>query len=280
MPETPNQHPGVRVAFEDELCAGATMKCLDARMMQIYVHMASNDALTPEELLRRKGYLVGDTLTKGGVLLFAKDPARFIPCARVHIARFKQFERGGHKESICVKDLLLDGPLPKLLARTEEQVLDLTDEITFFDTDGGFKKVRDYPRHAWIDGLLGALLHRSYRSDSYIHITILEDRLQILSPGTPDVPIDRGARTAEGSMRNPRITRGMTEMGIAMEHIESSTSLQERLTSLERPVFEERDALDGSSVQLTVKSNIEAWNQRLEENMVDGRMLLSPIYSL
>ena len=84
MPETPNQHPGVRVAFEDELCAGATMKCLDARMMQIYVHMASNDALTPEELLRRKGYLVGDTLTKGGVLLFAKDPsAAFAPIARL-----------------------------------------------------------------------------------------------------------------------------------------------------------------------------------------------------
>lgn len=268
-----------RLAFEDELCEGALTPCLDTEMVQAYRSCCGSEA-GAEEMLRAHGFMRENTLTNAGVLLFSKNPSAFIPCARVHIARFQAFGTGEAKHEVCTKDLILDGPLPKLMKQVEESILSLSGKVTFFDTDGGMKKVEEYPRPAWYDGLLGALMHRSYRSNSYIHITINENQMQIISPGTPSNPEEPTRRTATGGIRNPRISQGLAEMGLTLANLEQDTSLTERVTSLEEPVFEALDVLDGSSIRLTLKSNLEAWDQLLKANAVDGRMLLSPIYSL
>lgn len=269
-----------RLAFEDEVDGRSGVSDLDAQIMATW-RTLRGATCSDEELLERDGYLREGHLTHAGILLFAKDPSRYLPCARVHIAKFKDFtQEDGTHESLCIKDLILDGPIPRLLNEAEETVGELTGNVTFFDTDGGFKKVLEYPRPAWVDGLMGALMHRSYRSDSYVHITIFEDRLQILSPGTPSEPFNPQTRTASEGIRNPRLTAGLKALGYSMAQVDSDTSVQERVTSLERPVFEELDVLDGSSVRLTVRSNLDAWDQLLDENRVDGRMLLSPIYSV
>lgn len=268
-----------RVAFEDELCEGATPACLDADMVEAYRSCCGSSAAT-EELLTEHAFMRDGRLTNAGVLLFAKNPSTYIPCARVHVARFQAFGKGTDRHELCTKDLILDGPIPKLIKQVEKSILDLSGDVTFFDTDGGLKKVEEYPRPAWYDGLLGALMHRSYRSRSYIHITINENQMQMLSPGTPSNPEEPYKRTSEGGLRNPRLSQGLSDLGLTLKNLEHNTSLTERITSLEQPAFESLDVLDGSAVQLTLKSNLEAWDQLLKANAVDGHMLLSPIYSL
>lgn len=269
-----------RLAFEDEIDERTGVRDADPQILATWRTIRATDC-DDAEMLEREGYLRDGHLTHAGILLFAKDPARYLPCARVHIARFRDFTRtDGTHESVCIKDLILDGPIPRLLDEVQATVEELTGHVTFLDTDGGFKKVLAYPRPAWLDGLMGALMHRSYRSSSYVHVTILEDSMQILSPGTPSEPFRPQMRTAREGVRNPRLTAGLKVLGYSTAQVESDTSVQERVTSLERPVFEELDVLDGSSVRLTVRSNLEAWDQLLKENTVDGRMLLSPIYTL
>lgn len=268
-----------RLAFEDELCTTATPDCLDPSMIEAYRSCCGSTSPT-EDMLAEHSFMRDGSLTNAGVLLFAQNPSEFIPCARVHMARFQDFGAGDSKRELCTKDLILDGPLPKLVKQVEKSIYELSGDVTFFDTDGGMKKVEEYPKPAWYDGLLGALMHRSYRSGSYIHITINEGQMQILSPGTPSNPAEPTRRTSEGGLRNPRISRGMADMGLTLKNLEHDTTLTERVTSLEQPVFEALDVLDGKSVSLTLKSNLDAWDQLLKANAVDGRMLLSPIYSL
>lgn len=269
-----------RLAFEDEIDERTSISDADGQILHTW-RTIRNATGSDAQMLEDDGYLREGHLTHAGILLFATHPERYLPCARVHIARFKDFSQpdGGH-ESICIKDLILDGPIPRLLKDVETQVQELTGDVTFLDTDGGFKKVLAYPRPAWIDGLAGALMHRSYRSSSYVHITIFEDQMQILSPGTPTEPERPDLRTAREGGRNPRLSAGLAALGFSTAQTNSDTTLQERVTSLEHPVFDELDVLDGSSVRLTVRSNLDAWSQLLDENRVDGRMLLSPIYSL
>ena len=269
-----------RRAFEDEPCPAASLDDLDATLLD-RCREAEGFSGEADALLVRDGFLREGELTNGAVILFARNPSLFIPCARVHVSKLSSISEG--EDPICVKDLILDGPLPSLIPAAEETIAELTGHVTFFDTDGSFKQVRDYPRQSWVDGLMGALMHRSYRSDSYVHITIFNDRMQIVSPGTPALEDDgrcASERTSMEESRNPRITRTLVRLGISRDSLDRDTSLFDHVTSLEHPVFDELDILDGQSVRLTIKSNIDAWDQLLKDNAVDGRMLLSPIYSL
>lgn len=271
-----------RLAFEDEVDERAGIGNADAQILATWRTVKGTDSrCSDEDMLAADGYLRDGHLTNAGILLFATHPERFLPSARVHVARFRDFpQKDGTHASVCIKDVILDGPIPRLIQQVQSTVEELTGHVTFLDTDGGFKKVLAYPRPAWIDGLMGALMHRSYRSSSYVHVTLFEDQMQILSPGTPSTPARPQMRTASRGTRNPRLTAGLATLGYSMAQVDSDTSVQERVTSLERPVFEELDVLDGSSVRLTVRSNLDAWDQLLDENRVDGRMLLSPIYSV
>lgn len=274
-----DSHGRERVAFEDEICPGARMDCLDEEVLDHYSHHW-NARTSTAKLLTQRGFVRDGQLTNGCVLLFAKRPADYLPCARVHLSKFQEFGQGDSKTSICVKDLILDGPLPKLFNSVEESILKLSDDMTVRDTDGSIHTVEDYPRPAWMDGLLGALMHRSYRSNSYIHITLDKDHMQILSPGTASHAEEESRRTEQNGTRNPRITAALVDMGLSYDSMSCSTSLVERVTTLESADYESQDVLDGQSVMLTLRSNLDAWSQLLKDNEVDGQMLLSPIYSL
>lgn len=278
-PQKVDRHGRTRQAFEDELCPGAGYGCVDRELLDDYrAHVGAEPA--GASLLTQHQFMREGQLTNAGVLLFAENPTDYLPNACVHLAKFKEFQMRGQREAVCVKDLILDGPLPRLVTKVEDSILQLSDDMTIRDTDGSIHCVEDYPRPAWLDGLLGALMHRSYRSESYIHITIDEDRMQILSPGTPSALEEGGRRGAQNGTRNPRITQALVSMGLSLEGMQSGTSQVERVTTLEEPCYEPMDVLDGNSVRLTLRSNLDAWNQLLEDNEVDGRMLLSPIYSL
>ncbi|MGI6755134.1 MAG: ATP-binding protein [Atopobiaceae bacterium] len=266
-------------AFEDEPCCAATLDDLDAQVLERYLD-ALGSGRDAKSTLEEQGFFAQGQLTKGAVILFARNPSLFIPCDRIHVSKFATLSHTD--EPLCIRDLILDGPLPTLLEETEKTIFKLSGHVTFLDTDGVFKRVSAYPRQMWIDGLMGALMHRSYRSPSYIHVTVFNNRLQIVSPGTlaPCGNSNRGVRTSLVEDRNPRISAALHVMGYSQEIVEQQTTTFERVTSLEHAVFDELNILDGQSVRLTIKSNVDAWDQLLEKSTVDGRMLLSPIYAI
>ena len=87
-------------------------------------------------------------------------------------------------------------------------------------TDAGrFEPRPRIPRDAWLEGLVNAVIHRSYSMmGDHIRVEIFPNRIEIHSPGrfpgivNPDRPleIDRYAR-------NPRIARVCSDLGITRE---------------------------------------------------------------
>ena len=73
--------------FEDEVVDRSSIDDVDPEVMARYKADIGTD-LPDEQVLRSRGFLVDGHLTNAGVLIFAENPTRFIPCARVRVIRF------------------------------------------------------------------------------------------------------------------------------------------------------------------------------------------------
>ncbi len=66
--------------------------------------------------------LVDGHLTNAGVLLFARNPAQFIPCTRVRVMRFDGNKMETGRSLNIVKDGSYDGHLPKVIEGAKQMI--------------------------------------------------------------------------------------------------------------------------------------------------------------
>lgn len=111
------------------------------------------------------------------------------------------------------------------------------------------------PRDAWLEGLVNAVVHRSYSmAGDHIRVSIHPSRIEIESPGRfpgladPTTPPDI-SRYA----RNPRIARVCSDLGITQERGEGIRRIFEemRLDGLADPEYHQTSG----SVRLTLTSS-------------------------
>ena len=102
------------------------------------------------------------------------------------------------------------------------------------------------PRDAWLEGLVNAVVHRSYSSvGDHVRVELFPDRVEITSPGRfpgiadPSRPLDI-ARHA----RNPRIARVCSDLSLTQELGEGIRRIfdEMRLRGLTEPVFRQTSA--------------------------------------
>lgn len=160
-------------------------------------------------------------LTVAGYLLFAPYPQQQLPQAYIRILRYLTPERGtgsqfGLEEG---SDYRIEGPIPYAVDRAEAQIEALVPRRRALAESGLFEGRPTIPRAAWLEGLVNAVIHRSYSlSGDHIRVEIFPDRIEIESPGrfpglaNPAVPLEI-SRYA----RNPRISRVCADLGLAQE---------------------------------------------------------------
>lgn len=66
-----------------------------------------------EQVLRSRGMLVDGHLTNAGVILFARNPAQFMPQARVRVVRFDGNKMETGRRLNIVKERTFDGNCPR-----------------------------------------------------------------------------------------------------------------------------------------------------------------------
>ena len=169
--------------FEDELADRSGIDDIDREVMDRYREELGTDA-PYEQILRSRGMLVDGHLTNAGVLLFARNPTQFIPCARVRqIMRFDGSRMETGRRLNIVKDRTFDGPLPKVIEGAKQMISSQLREFQFLGNDGKFKIIPEYPEFAWFEGLVNAVTHRNYAySGDYIRVMMYDDRLTIIQP--------------------------------------------------------------------------------------------------
>ena len=117
-------------------------------------------------------------------------------------------EQVGTKINI-IKDVNLEYPLLKIIEKAKKFVFVQLREFTALNqTTGRFRIVPEYPKFAWLEGIVNTVTHREYGMiGSYIKISMFDDRLEILSPSKlPSIVTINNIRDTRFS-RNPRIAR-------------------------------------------------------------------------
>jgi len=139
-----------------------------------------------------------------------------------------------------------------------------------------FTDVGAVPRDAWLEGLVNAVVHRSYSLvGDHIRVEVFDDRVEITSPGRFPGIVDV-AEPAEISRfaRNPRIARFLADLDFGQELGEGIRRMFEemRLAGLGEPSYHQT----AGSVRLTLSA--EPVDRALEDRLSSrGRELVRAI---
>ena len=165
--------------------------------------------------------------TVAGLMLFGRNPNRFLPHAKVDAAAYFGIEKDYDAQERCT----MRGPIAPLLA-ADGSLLEpgLVEQAMAFirrniDTvrleDGVRRRERwDYPPDALRETIVNAIVHRDYSlSGTDIEISIYADRLEVISPGRlPNGITPERMRVGCRSARNELLKDVMRDYGY-LEHM-------------------------------------------------------------
>ncbi len=122
--------------------------------------------------------------TIGGLLLFGKDPQKYLSEAFIICTHFKGISG---REALATKDITgqLFGQYEKALAFVLSQ---LNRSFTIKGAGRRSEKL-EIPETALREVILNAIIHRNYHTSAPIKISIFDDRIEIFSPGNFPGPI-------------------------------------------------------------------------------------------
>jgi ATP-dependent DNA helicase RecG len=226
--------PGVAVDELDEGKIAAYLRALD---------LPGDEA--SEEVLLRRGCLrpvseaaAGPALrpTYAGLLLFGKQPQRWLSSAGILAARFAGTTLTDH---FIKQDI--QGSLPEQLRLAEAFIRDNLPRLVRME---GLEHVENtaYPLEALREVLVNAVAHRDYNvQGDMIHINIFTDRIEITSPGGLPGPMTLDNLLEARFSRNPVILQVLADLGFVERLGYGLNRVMEAMRShrLRPPRFEE-----------------------------------------
>lgn len=262
-----------QASFEANPVKGASLTDLDPGELDSYARALKHP--DPERLLVARNLILPNKgVTAAAILLFGSSPGSHFPEAYVRVLRYRGTERGAGKRQQIVSDERIEGTIPNVLLSAAETIDELQPTRRALGKGGRFEATEIIPRDAWLEGLVNAVVHRSYSLvGDHIRVEIFDDRIEVESPGRfpglirPDDPL-KATRFA----RNPRIARVCSDLNFGQELGEGIRRMFEemRMAGLGDPLYEQT----AGSVRLTLLA--VAVDRELERLLPSGsRFLIS-----
>ena len=135
------------------------------------------------DFLNHYGLYLNGSFTNACVVLFANNPARFIPQIRVRLTEYAE----GKTDNALLRDEVFEGNLFSIRTALEKYVNGLGTRSVFDDKQWKRQDFR-FPVKALQEGIINALMHRDYSSfSSGVSIGVYPDRFVITNSGNlPD----------------------------------------------------------------------------------------------
>lgn len=210
-----------------------------------------------EKLLAARSLLTPrGELTNSAYLLFHERPQELFPQAYIRVIRFLANERGtGQRLSVeDDSDVRIEGPIPRALQQADAAIQRMIYKRRALSRDGLFEAVPIVPRDVWLEGLVNAVIHRSYSlAGDHIRVEIYPDRIEIESPGRfPGLANPASPLEISRFARNPRIARVCADLRIGQELGEGIKRMFEemRRLNLRDPIYKQTSG----SVRLVLTS--------------------------
>jgi len=197
--------------FDDQFCR-AELPDIDEKMVSTFVRSAIahrrlniEPELPVHEVLEKLELKQGDRVTHAAILLFGREPQRFVLQSEIRCARFK-----GTEPLTFVDMKVLGGSVIEQIDMGEKFVMNhirLEAEIKGFLREERW----EYPLSALREAITNAICHRDYFSTANVHISIFDDRIEAWNPGglPPELTIDDLKRPHKSILRNPLIANAL-----------------------------------------------------------------------
>ncbi|XVU26639.1 ATP-binding protein [Actinoplanes sp. CA-054009] len=258
--------------FDGFAAEGVTFSQIDAKLVKAYRDSIGISSLETKDVFNARSLLtLKDEITNAGFLLFGKNPQILFPQAYIRVIRFLGLERGtgsrlGVEEGT---DVRIEGPIPWAVQRASSEIERLIPQRRSLGPTGLFEPAPIVPRDAWLEGLVNAVIHRSYSlAGDHIRVEIYPNRLEIESPGRfPGLANPSKPLQISRFARNPRIARVCADLRIGQELGEGIKRIFEemRRVGLGDPVYRQTQG----SVRLTLAA-IPRLDPRVESRLPDG----------
>lgn len=200
--------------FDRTLVPGAQVDDIDWPRAEQYARNTPGLAAhAVEEVLVKRACLVKDEQgrlvpTYAGILLFGRDPARFVPSAEIIVARYTGLQMS---DSFVREDIR--GPLPDQIRRAEAFVVSNL-ERNFHLNGLARSEYLAFPLDAVRELIVNAVAHRAYDvGGDNIRLLIFADRLECYSPGRLPGHVTVDNILTERFSRNEAIVQVLSDMG-------------------------------------------------------------------
>ena len=208
--------------FEDEIQPDFNFEDLDNKLIDGYKQKLNYQGSLLDLLVKRHLAIKKDgeyKIKKAGILLFSKDPEKYITSASLRYIRYEGVETKVGTEHNVVKDERFENNIPWIISHVKNFLKATLKDYFFLDLETGrFNKVPEYPEEAWLEGIANALCHRSYNvQGNAIYIKHFDDRLEISNSGPLPAQVSIENIRTERYSRNPRIARALEDMGFVRQ---------------------------------------------------------------
>lgn len=241
-----------QATFESRRVEGADLSDIDASAVDDYARRL--EATNPSGMLRARGLALDDGPTVAGLLLFGRDPQRFLPEAFVRVLRYRGRERGTGARQQLAGDWKIAGPIPRQLDDARRRIAEVQPARRALRDTGRFGDVPLVPPSAWLEGVVNAVVHRSYGlAGDHVRVDVFDDRIEVASPGRAPGLVDlTDPLNSTRFARNPRVARVCADLGFGQELGEGLRRMVEemRRAGLADPLFRQT----AGSVHLTLSA--------------------------
>lgn len=229
----------------------------DLDEQQVTAYQRSIGSQSPEDMLAARDLLTRDgKLTVAGWLLFAQRPQALFPSSLVRVLRYADVKRGTGADMTLYDggDVRCEGSIPEQIATASALIDDWVPRVQALGASGRFEPRPIIPRDVWLEGLVNAVLHRSYSmAGDHVRVEIFPNRIEIENPGRfPGLADPSNPLSISRYARNPRVVRVCSDLGIARELGEGIRRIfgQMRSLGLTDPIYTQ----SSGSVRLVLSS--------------------------
>ena len=206
--------------YSAAVVAGSTTADLDPAAAEAY--RLAIGAASVESMLRARDLVDPEgRLRVAAWLMFGRAPGRGHPNAHVRVLKYGATERGtGSALSLLAgHDARCEGTIPEQIDRASVLIDEWIPGRRALAASGRFEDQAMLPRRAWLEGLVNAVVHRSYSDQGdHVRVEIFPNRVEISSPGRfPSFADPADPASIICYARNPRIARACAELGYGQE---------------------------------------------------------------
>ena len=258
--------------YEDQICEDFDPDDIDRGALESYREYLSYDG-TGEELLIKRNLASkknGTTQYKSSaVLLFAQDPDKYIPSAYVRYIRYNGNKAASGGNFNVTKDQRFEGGILSLLSQIQAFIKASLDDFYFLNMENGrFESIAEYPEDAWLEGVVNALVHRSYHlQGNCVYIRHFDDRLEISNSGPLPAQVTVENIRTQRFSRNPRIARVLYDTGYVRELNEGVNRI---FNSMEASLLSEPKYTDiDDTVTLILENKVAKHKKTIADGVLD-----------